>query len=319
MKARERLTGICQGRPCIIDPEDCNVRDPSLDDFPEPRDIRAEIFIYWVRLCGVIGRVGKYLLRTTESSTFPNHLAIEFIDWVDSLPEQLRLPIAMKSTTTFSRDVHQLHLPYLTTIIILHLNRSPRSLPKAYTAAVLAASCVARIFEDYLARGHIRFLTAITCWYVAVAILALLHARQVDHLAKTADDDIRILQIALKELGAMWPSAKMFDRGFERLRGSNAFSAAGAEGDEAANTPGGSSATIAASGLVELCMSSGNGVDWMRYFPYVTTETSALASILLAGNQKEPLLDLDWPTDFTLMLQDIFDPSGTSPDAIPLI
>ncbi|KAJ9634500.1 hypothetical protein H2199_008957 [Coniosporium tulheliwenetii] len=47
--ARERLTALCQSKPCIIDPDDCNIQEPSLADFPsDPQSQRkGEIFIYY--------------------------------------------------------------------------------------------------------------------------------------------------------------------------------------------------------------------------------------------------------------------------------
>lgn len=178
------MTAICQGRPCLIDPEDCNIPPPSLDDFPDPTNPKAEIFIYWIRLCAILGRVAKYRSRVTDvaSLAFPTHLGTELIDWVESLPQHLRLPIEASSTTNFNRDVHQLHLPYLAVVIILHLSPSPEPLPRAYAAAVMAASCVARIFKDYLARGGIRFLMPVSGWICGIATLALLRASRLEQL-----------------------------------------------------------------------------------------------------------------------------------------
>ena len=303
MKARERLTGICQGRPCIIDPEDCNIGYPTLEDFPVPRDSRAEIFIYWVRLCCIIGRVGKHLAQKTESTLFPVHLSGELIGWVQSLPEHLRLPIASNRTAPFNRDVHQLHLPYLTTITLLYLNKASQPLPKACSAAVLAASCVARIFEDYLARKSIRFLPGVAGWYAAIAILALMYARQMASLARSADDHIKVLRIALKEMSKIWNSAKAFDKGFERLLGSNAFPVG--EGEGSMNAPSlGLESTLP--GLADL--PPGDCVNWMDYFPYATPQTSPLVGILLASSHLLPFPDLEWPDNLTMELQDVFGP-----------
>ena len=210
LQARERLTAICQGRPCTINPDDCDVHEPTLEDFgPEPVDPRAHIFIQWVRLSGIIGRIGQHLSRNLEPS-FPARLAQELIDWVCNLPDQLKLPIGSNRTRSFDRDIHKLHLPYLTTITILHMHhrsQHPRQpLPEVYTTAISSASCVARIFKDILARGHIRFLGAIATWYVGVALVALLHTQQIGCLAKNGADDIGTLRTALNELASLWPT-----------------------------------------------------------------------------------------------------------------
>ena len=53
--ARERVIALCQGRPCLIDEDDCNVGEPQVDDFPETRSREARIFIHWIDLCRIMG------------------------------------------------------------------------------------------------------------------------------------------------------------------------------------------------------------------------------------------------------------------------
>ncbi|PGH27756.1 hypothetical protein AJ80_00544 [Polytolypa hystricis UAMH7299] len=297
--ARERLFSICHGQPCIIDPSDCNIAEPTLEDFSELKDIgRAQIFIHWVQLCGTVGRVAKYLSRKTESTPFPTHLARELIDWVQCLPENQRLPIATNCTIPFNRDVHQLHLPYLTTITLLYLTKSPQSLPRAYTAAMLSASCVARIFEDYLARGSIRFLPGIANWYIAVAILTLLHGRQVQCLTESADNHINILRIALKELSKMWHLASIFDQAFDQLLANGEFAVS--KGRPTSHAGEGGS-------LSELAdLATGTLINWMDFFPFASTKTSPLVAILLRQDPATTFSDVEWPDDLSLQLRDIY-------------
>ncbi|KAH8429226.1 fungal specific transcription factor domain-containing protein [Aspergillus melleus] len=155
---------------------------------------------YWVKLCGIVGNIAKHLMRTSNNMVlhFPVHHAQELISWAHALPHHLSLPIESDLTVSFNRDVHQLHLPYLATIIVLHLSQSTKPLPRAYPAAILAASCIARILKDCLARGRIRYLMGISCWYCGMAMLALLHARRIPHLAKCAEEDVRIVLLALQ-------------------------------------------------------------------------------------------------------------------------
>jgi len=310
------LTAICQGRPCTINPEDCNVREPSVEDFSQSEDARAEIFIQWVRLCSIIGRVGQHLSRDVEQASFPKPLAEELIEWVRGLPGPLSLPITSDRIRHFDRDVFKLHLPYLTTITILHMKWSSRPssqpLPEAYTTAVLASSCVARIFKEFLARGHIRFLGAIACWYVGVAIVALLHTQRIESLAQSGAADIRILRLALDEVAVLWPSATIFVKGFERLQ---AFEKLGAD---SANDFLNLQRPKAGEDSVSSALSDFNwlhGIDCQSYFPTVTAQTSKLAGILLAEHQAELWGDTSWLSDPTVQLQNLFDPSDLFPDS----
>ncbi|EEH47435.2 uncharacterized protein PADG_03519 [Paracoccidioides brasiliensis Pb18] len=304
--ARERQTSICQGKPCIIDPLDCNVREPSLDDFPEPKDhFRAQVFIHWVRLSAVVGRVAKYLLQKPATTQFRGHLARELVDWVQSLPEALRLPIATNRTYPFNRDVHQLHLPYLTTITLLYLTKSSQPLPKAYITAVLSASCVARIFEDFLARGSIRFLQGMAGWHIAVAILALLHVRQIPPLTEAADNHISILKIALKEMAKMWPSANMLDKEFDRLPASNEFAVSG---ERSPTHPIDLRPTNSLSELADLA--TGTLINSMDFFPFATIQTSPVVEILLTHSSSMIFSELSWPRDISAQLHGLLDSFG---------
>lgn len=286
--ARERLTSLCQSKPAIIDPDDCNIQGPSLADFPsDPQSQhQGEIFIYWVRLCAIIGRIAKYLLKSTANSEpLQNALRVELVEWVHSLPARLRLPIDTARTENFDRDVHQLHLFYLTTIIILHLKRCGGQLPQALPPAIIAASCTARILRDILARGNSRFLMAITCWHVGTAFIALLQACRIPHLSRSANEDLEILMIAVRELQKMWASANVVAQGFERLR--KAPSATNLE-SYPMNSAGGQNA-LNANFEQSLTNSTnthfGDDFDWMRFFPFVSKSTGGIAESLLSGRE----------------------------------
>ncbi|KAE8418415.1 hypothetical protein BDV36DRAFT_308765 [Aspergillus pseudocaelatus] len=313
--ARERLTAICQSKPCTIDPADCDIAEPTLDDFPDAihdstARMRAEIFIYWVRLCAIIGRIAKYLSRpnTDTNTPFPTDLARELITWVHSLPPHLQLPIHGDRTTSFNRDVHQLHLPYLAVIIMLHLKQpyQPHH-PEAYPPAVLAATCVARIFRDTLARGGTHWLMAITGWYTSMAFIALLQATRIDGLAAPANDDLDILTLAVDQLRTMWPTANIFHHGFQRLRPS----AAGAEAllslsnSEQATGPAPAAGCASENGAEAVGANPMDGVDWMEYFPFATAQTSGVAEKLLVPHRDEMFFDDVFP-DTMVQFQDLF-------------
>lgn len=288
-QARERLTALCQSKPCIIDPEDCSIQEPQLSDFPDDpiHQRKGEIFIYWVRLCMIIGRIAKYLSRSTlvsPSPPFPTHLRQELVAWVQSLPPHLQLPIKSSRTQSFDRDVHQLHLPYLTTIIVLHLKRSSHDLPQALPPAMLAASCIARILRDILSRGNARYLMAITCWYCGTAFIALLQACRIDQLRQEAEEGLDALTHAVTQLQNMWATANIIRQGFDRLRSTCSPAAAAATVGVNSNT---SLPSVAAPSIpVGDGAASGEDSDWAALFPFVTRSTNRIAECLLTEGEQ---------------------------------
>ncbi|KAF2033137.1 hypothetical protein EK21DRAFT_109276 [Setomelanomma holmii] len=292
-RARERLTALCQSKPVIIDPADCNIQEPTLADFPSDAQSQhqGEIFGYWVRLCAIIGRIAKVLLKSSDKSEpLPTELREELVTWVHSLPARLRLPIDNARTEIFDRDVHQLHLFYLTTIIILHLKRPGGQLPQALPPAIIAASCTARILRDILARGNSRFLMAITCWHTGTAFIALLQACRIPHLSRFANEDLDILAIAARELQKTWASANVIVQGFERLR--KPESSLNSDPNTAGLGGNAGSANHLQSQdhlLIAITNASTTSIDddfdWMRFFPFVSKSTGGIAESLISGRE----------------------------------
>jgi hypothetical protein len=298
---------------------DCTIGECQLSDFPNDpmSQKRGEIFIYWVRLCSIIGKIAQHLSRTSVhglSFASPSHYVQELADWVHSLPPHLQLPIKSAKTTMFDRDVYQLHLPYLVTIIVLHLRKSSQHLPQAFPPAILAASCMARILRDILSRGDTRFLMAITCWYTGTAYIALLQAAKINHFAREACEGLDIFGRAAKELSKMWGSARIICEGFERLR--KTYS------PQETQSPADNNNIIIINGDINGLMAQesndvlydGGAFDWTLLFPFVTSNTSRIAELLLSrhgqGRLQTPA-DSPFREAYWNQYQDLLQPFGS--------
>jgi hypothetical protein len=308
------LTALCQSKPTIIDPSDCRIQLPTLVDFPlDPASQRkGQIFCHWVRLCSIIGDIAKTLSRTADSSPsslsqFPHELRQRLIDWAHSLPAELQLPIRSAYTITFDKDVHQLYLPYLTTIIVLHLKRSAHALPQALPPAILAASCIVRILKDILSRGNTRFLMAISCWYAGTAFIALLQACRIEHLSKDAHEGLDILVRAMDQLQQMWATANVIRQGFNRLRQaaqahnkplSRPEPAKAAPGPGILDHPG-----VHLPPAMSNTLEPQEDFDWTELFPFVTRDTNSIADCLL-GDREQGTATRGFPSPENMLFQD---------------
>lgn len=289
--ARERLTALCQSKPPIIDPNDCSVPEPSLDDFPaESRnDTKATVFVYWIRLCTIVGRVAQLLSRTSSTNEPPNYLAEQLKGWIGSLPPEICISLATRYVSAFDKDAYQLHIPYLIAIIVLHLRRTqvPSALPLALPPAIFAASCLARIFKGMLAKGDTRFLMPITSWYCGVSYITLLAASKDPALKEAVQADMEIIVLMCDQLRKMWASANVIYLGFERLRSM-------AENDSRVPSALSSNrASVAPQGIdlttqrTDQTLNGPSHVDWIDYFPFAANETSKTVEILLELRQKD--------------------------------
>lgn len=280
---------------------------PTKEDFPNPNDIRTSIFLSWLELCDIVGRIGLQIRRDRSFSVVS--LAGELVSWVQSLPPILHPVINMERTMNLHPDVHGLHLTYLSTITLMHLNKTSQPLPQASTAAVVAASCTSRIFYDYLLRGSLRFLAGQAGWYITTAILPLVHARKVETLRQAADRDIRILRAAIKEMARLWPSARIFEKNTDKLLNINP-----ADRVEANQHLGGISSPLDDNNL-----EAEVGIDWRAYFPYISPGTSPLIEILLGNSPTMPLPETEFTFDFSGPLNDfLINPDTFNMDFLPL-
>ncbi|KAF7193651.1 Cutinase transcription factor 1 alpha [Pseudocercospora fuligena] len=259
--ARERLTALSQGRPLLINLDDCSVSKPTVHDFPDPVDLRASIFVSWVAISEIGGHVAEVLTRRNGSHPFPTHLSDELIQWVGKTAAHVELDIGRAHTAMFKRDVHQLYLPYFAIISLLHMRKSSGSIPIAQPSAILAASCTARLFQDFMIRGSLRFLPHISAWYICIAILGLFHARQINTLARAVDEQLDVLKLALREMQKNSPT---LEETLQRI----------AKLDEEGRSFNGESLEIATA------LTETEPVNWKRYFPFVSDQTSPVASIL---------------------------------------
>lgn len=271
----------------------------SVDDFPDPHDPKAEIFIQWVRLCEIIGRVGKAIARGEIHATdsVPRK---DLMNWPQALSPDLQLPISDDRTVNFNREIHMLHLPYLATTVLLNLQKTSEKLPRASMVAMIAASCVSRILQDILGHGTLRYLPGQTGWYISVSIIALLYARNIECLAVHANDDIAVLFAALKEMSTLWHSSKMFHAGFERIIG----------GEKVQNEPQNLRNTgrntlgvdVPQAPPVINDISVPDDESWKDSFPYVTTRTSPLISVLLENAVGVPFTGME-PSQMNFMFE----------------
>lgn len=250
-----------------------------MQDFPDDASSQRKglIFVHWVRLCAIMGRIAKKSMGT-ETSSWHSEAHSELLDWIQSLPKDIQLRLDSHDAATFDQDIYQLHLPYLTAVIILHLRRSSSDLPQALPPAILAASCTSKILRNILARGNARFLMAITCWYSGMAFIALLQGSRIPQFAKEAEEGIAVLISAVEQLQKMWPTANVIRQGFDRMRKENP-----ANGRQPGPSNGYELRTL--NGEETQGAEQGDPPAWKALLPFVNPSTDKMAECMLRNQQ----------------------------------
>ncbi|KAL2802172.1 hypothetical protein BJX63DRAFT_438138 [Aspergillus granulosus] len=279
---RDRILAMAQGRPCLINEKYCTVPMVTVDDFSDSTCPKALIFVHWVKLWEIGGNLHQELNWPRGAQPDKATIREKMIGWANTLPPSLRLPFHLPRTTVFNRDIHELHLGYFTIIILLYLRRGEHPIPAAAVPAVAAASCIARIFKEFLARGSVQFILPQATWSIALSILALLSARRLPSLASCATEDIEILYTALARLAPYSNPGKMFIHGIRRILEQEGQ---GGKGARPSVPPTGPS-------LAQQCCSASSGPEtlaasWTDLFPFISRETSRLVATLVGGGDEQ--------------------------------
>jgi hypothetical protein len=144
------------------------------------------------------------------SRTRKRYLQSSLYRWTRTLPAQLRVaPNDHLSNTYFPNTLNfaarQLYLPFFTGLIMF--SRMQTGAGSVSLAATLAASFVARLFEDFLARDEVKVLAPIFTRHSLIAGMALVSLMPHRSLWEAAQPDLQVLQQALSELSKRWRSA----------------------------------------------------------------------------------------------------------------
>ncbi len=197
--------------------KDSNVAQLTIEDFPTSTSA-GQLFIAYVKICIILGDFTKFSLRSQKSSDQQCNIRNALYRWIKTLPDSLRLchSDATHSLKPYTFEVRQLHVLYFATLTILD---RPLTLEKPPpTAAILASSFVAGLFEDFLARDELRLLGPIFTFYLLAAAITQLSSYRYTGLWQYARENLRVIATAQEELTKRWPSALGSVRTYNRIR-----------------------------------------------------------------------------------------------------
>ncbi|OBS17660.1 hypothetical protein FPOA_09395 [Fusarium poae] len=206
---RDSLISVAHGRPRIINLDDSDVQAPIASDFPDSL-FAFQLFSSWVSICQILGDISSCCMRRHMSRTKRLYIVNALCCWTTSLPQELWVAPSNQPPQSYFASSHnlsarQLYLPYFTSLIVL--SRMQHSAGSLSVVATLAASFVARIFEDFLARDEIKVLAPISTRYCLISSMALVSVMPNKRLWDAVQPDLEVLQLALTELSKRWRSA----------------------------------------------------------------------------------------------------------------
>jgi len=189
--------------------EDSDVSPPTLDDFAD-RPEAADLFIAYVEICCTLGDLVQTCARRRIVPSKYTEVLNALFRWTRMLPPRLMLAQYSVETQSYESRPHdfparQLHVPYFTCIIILA--RVGAVNETVSPAAVIAASFVAGIYEDLLARNLVGLLSPTFTTFAFISGLVLRSLRPYPGLWPTARKDLEVILTSLQQLSNRWRSA----------------------------------------------------------------------------------------------------------------
>lgn len=206
---RDALISVSRGRPRAVSLEDSDVSPLNHEDFTDAPAV-AELSTAYVDICRILGDLVQASSRKRVTAAERSAVEAALFRWSHTLPMDLRLASFSAATQSLEVRPHdfrvrQLHVPYLSCIIILSRSRGPVS--GISPAAIFAASFLAGMYEDLLARNLVCKLSPTFTTFGFMSGLVLLSLRQYPALWAIAQTDLRVLHSSLQELSARWKSA----------------------------------------------------------------------------------------------------------------
>ncbi|KIW78402.1 hypothetical protein Z517_08238 [Fonsecaea pedrosoi CBS 271.37] len=214
---RDNIVSVGVGRPRTINLDDSTVKAPSINDFPVV-DTNAHLFVAYVSICRQMGDLAeahrRRLLTDARRRSFENSLFC----WIHQLPPSLKVSYEQPSKvlSAYSLEKFQLHICYFVSLLILY--KGTRVNTPESTAALMAASFIAGMLEEIMARDEIRYLGPIFPFYALAAGLTGLTGYRYTDLRTKTEDDFAVIKAVLEHLGHRWQSANGVSCALLRVR-----------------------------------------------------------------------------------------------------
>ena len=215
---RDSLMATAHGRPRMISMDDCTMLQPSTDDFDDPTDIRAKIFVNYQEITCILYDLCNFLLKKKPPPDERSQIAQRLLNFCRNLPDCLRLQDSDGWQRPYNLDVAQLHAPLLTTISIFYRPRSVFAISPENAASIAASNLNFRLLQAIHIREQTRYLASPFSFYGLVAAIPHLSSLRVAGLRTEADVALDVIESFMETLGTVRPASANNVRNVRAIR-----------------------------------------------------------------------------------------------------
>ncbi|KAK6386172.1 hypothetical protein LTS17_001747 [Exophiala oligosperma] len=206
-------------RPCLVKPQDFTVSPLSLADYPNT-DMKCVINMSLVKLSLILHKTHDLASLTPEALPLESQSILESLqDFIQSLPSQIRL-YSPEGRKKYRWEIFEVHILYFVAIInYCHQYERVSLTSTGSFHALVASSCIARLYEEMNCRDDVNHLWAFHNWYVMVASAPLLGSScETEEERDISRQELDILEITLSILRKKWHGAGVVQNTIMRLR-----------------------------------------------------------------------------------------------------
>lgn len=215
---RDSLMATAHGRPRMLNPADSTMESPSVNDFDNPADIRAHIFVAYQEITCLLYDLCNFLMKKQQPHSERAQISQRLLNFCRNLPDCLRLQDADGWQRPYNLEVAQLHAPLLTTIAVFYRPRSVFAISHENAASIAASNLNFRILQAIHLREDTRYLASPFSFYGMVAAIPHLSSLRVAGLRAEADVALNVIESFLDKLGSARPAAANNVRNVRAIR-----------------------------------------------------------------------------------------------------
>lgn len=231
LATRDSLMASAHGRPRKMNPADSTNHMITIDDFEDPGNRKAAIFVEYVKICRILGDLCEVLTRHGRiNQAERNDFSWRLKEFLSGMPERF-----MVVNKGYDFELAQLHVPILSTLSILHRPRSVFLLTSANAASIVAGNLSFRLLQSIELRGQTKLLSSAFAWHLMATSIPHLSALRIPELKADASHALDELEKVFATLGKVRPAAAQNLRNVRAIR--RAVLAAKRAGPSRQNTP----------------------------------------------------------------------------------
>ncbi|KAJ4177682.1 hypothetical protein NW767_015062 [Fusarium falciforme] len=215
------FSAAAEGRPRLINLEDCSVSPPTIHDFPRESEVTALVFVSYVAIAGILSDTCQVLARRREICR-TDRMCIEnrLKTYIRDCPDRLRLYSGSNriSYRPFNLQAAQLHIHFLTTVVILYRPKSLCFPSEENIPSFVAAGLCLEIFEAIHLRELTPYLATLFSWHILVAAVSQISWSRVTGLREQCNAALDSIENILSTFASTRPAAANNLRNIRAIR-----------------------------------------------------------------------------------------------------